>query len=76
MDRCTGRRDITEILLKKVLNTIQSINLRNDWLVGCIGVNATLTAKVISMQSVMHMCLPQLGIKLTTTWLCVRHAHH
>ena len=23
MDRCTGRRDITEILLKKALNTIQ-----------------------------------------------------
>ena len=27
MDRCTGCRDITEILLKTVLNTIQSINL-------------------------------------------------
>ena len=26
MDRCTGRRDITEILLKMALNTIQSIN--------------------------------------------------
>ena len=26
MDRCTGRRDITEILLKMSLNTIQSIN--------------------------------------------------
>ena len=26
MDRCTGRRDITEILLKTSLNTIQSIN--------------------------------------------------
>ena len=26
MDRCTGRRDITEILLKTALNTIQSIN--------------------------------------------------
>ena len=25
-DRCTGRRDITEILLKTALNTIQSIN--------------------------------------------------
>ena len=27
MDRCTGCRNITEILLKTVLNTIQSINL-------------------------------------------------
>ena len=26
MDRCTDLRDITEILLKEVLNTIQSIN--------------------------------------------------
>ena len=26
MDMCTGRRDITEILLKTVLNTIQSID--------------------------------------------------
>ena len=26
MDRCTGRRDITEILMKTALNTIQSIN--------------------------------------------------
>ena len=26
MDRCTGHRDITEILLKMELNTIQSIN--------------------------------------------------
>ena len=26
MDRCNGRRDITEILLKTALNTIQSIN--------------------------------------------------
>ena len=26
MDKCTGRRDITEILLKTALNTIQSIN--------------------------------------------------
>ena len=26
MDRCTGRHDITEILLKTALNTIQSIN--------------------------------------------------
>ena len=26
MDRCTGRRNITEILLKTALNTIQSIN--------------------------------------------------
>ena len=25
MDKCTGRRDITEILLKTALNTIQSI---------------------------------------------------
>ena len=25
MDTCTGRRDVTEILLKTVLNTIQSI---------------------------------------------------
>ena len=28
MDRCIGRRDITEILFKKALNTIQSINQR------------------------------------------------
>ena len=27
IDRCTGRRDITEILLKTALNTVQSINL-------------------------------------------------
>ena len=27
MDRCTGRHDITEILLKTALNTMQSINL-------------------------------------------------
>ena len=27
MDRCTGRRDITEILLKTALNTIQSTTL-------------------------------------------------
>ena len=27
MDRCTGRCNITEILLKMVLNTIQSIKL-------------------------------------------------
>ena len=27
MDRCIGRRNITEILLKMALNTIQSINL-------------------------------------------------
>ena len=26
IDRCTGHRDITEILLKMALNTIQSIN--------------------------------------------------
>ena len=26
MDRCTGRRDVTEILLKTALNTRQSIN--------------------------------------------------
>ena len=26
MDRCTGHRDMTEILLKMALNTIQSIN--------------------------------------------------
>ena len=26
MDRCTGRRDITEILLETALNTIQSID--------------------------------------------------
>ena len=26
IDRCTGRRDITEILLKTALNTIKSIN--------------------------------------------------
>ena len=26
MDRCTGHRDITELLLKKALNTIQSIS--------------------------------------------------
>ena len=26
MDRCTGRRDITEILLETALNTMQSIN--------------------------------------------------
>ena len=26
MDRCTGRRDITEILMKTALNTIKSIN--------------------------------------------------
>ena len=26
IDRCTGRRDITEILLKTALNTIRSIN--------------------------------------------------
>ena len=26
MDRCTGRRDITEILLKMAVNTIRSIN--------------------------------------------------
>ena len=26
MDRCTGRRDIIEILLKTALNTIQAIN--------------------------------------------------
>ena len=26
MDRCTGRRNITDILLKTALNTIQSIN--------------------------------------------------
>ena len=26
IDRCTGRRDIAEILLKTALNTIQSIN--------------------------------------------------
>ena len=26
MDRCTGRRDLTEILLKTALNSIQSIN--------------------------------------------------
>ena len=26
MDRCTGHQDTTEILLKTVLNTIQSIN--------------------------------------------------
>ena len=26
MNRCNGRRDITEILLKTALNTIQSIN--------------------------------------------------
>ena len=30
MDRCTGRRNITEILLKTALNTIQSINLNNE----------------------------------------------
>ena len=29
MDGCTGRRDITEILLKTVLNTIQSTNTCN-----------------------------------------------
>ena len=28
MDRCTGRRDVTEILLKTVLNTIQSTELK------------------------------------------------
>ena len=27
MDRCIGHRDITEILLKAALNTVQSINL-------------------------------------------------
>ena len=27
MDMCTGRHDITEVLLKTALNTIQSINL-------------------------------------------------
>ena len=26
MDRCTGRRDVTEILLKTALNTLQSID--------------------------------------------------
>ena len=26
IDRCTGRRDMTEVLLKTALNTIQSIN--------------------------------------------------
>ena len=26
MDRCTGRRDLTEMLLKMALNTKQSIN--------------------------------------------------
>ena len=30
MDSCTGRRDITEILLKTALNTIKSINKRMD----------------------------------------------
>ena len=31
MDRCTGRRDITETLLKAALNTIQSIQSFNPW---------------------------------------------
>ena len=30
MDRYTGRRSITEILLKTALNTIQSLNISND----------------------------------------------
>ena len=30
VDRCTDRGDITEILLKTVLNTIQSINFSSD----------------------------------------------
>ena len=34
MDRCTGRRDITEILLKTALNNIQSINLTFSGMVG------------------------------------------
>ena len=29
MDRCTGRRDVTEILLKTALNTIRAINQSN-----------------------------------------------
>ena len=34
MDRCIGRRDITEILLKTALNTIQSINQRTGQKLG------------------------------------------
>ena len=30
MDRCTGHHNVTEILLKMTLNTIQSINKRNS----------------------------------------------
>ena len=68
MDRCTGRRNITETLLKTALNTIQSINqsilrgvktdhclVKIGWLV-VLRFNATLTAKVISWRSVTHMC--------------------
>ena len=36
MDRCTGRRDITEILLKKALNAMQSINQNIYEVVGII----------------------------------------
>ena len=32
MDRCTGCQDITEILFKTALNTIQSINMRLEML--------------------------------------------
>ena len=31
MDRCADRRDLTEILLKAALNTIQSIKLPKRW---------------------------------------------
>ena len=41
MDRCTGRRDITEILLKTALNNIQSINQTQDYVLVVKGVRST-----------------------------------
>ena len=51
MDWFTGHHDITEMLLKTALDTLQSVNIlfpefSNGWLV-VLEFNATLTAKVI-----------------------------
>ena len=48
-----GHQDFLNL---KVHQIVQPNQWLVGWLVGCIGFNATLTAEVISWQSVTHMC--------------------
>ena len=80
MDRCTGRRDITEILLKTALNTTQSINHSNTTITNSSTISntttttATITAIIFTsaITSALPGWLSGERVGLMTWWLRIR----